>query len=447
MLELLIAMSIIIIAVVPLTNVIWSGLRTAATSSHRTDAFALAARETEGLHADPYALVGFYGDQAASPWKSNPTVVIGSCSVSCLTPFAPLILPAATAVIAGVTYSIARYLYWAEAQGLNNGSTSTTFAQAYKATTITVGWIDVSGHHTLEQDSIVYPGGLGLYAGPGGSSAPTTSTTVPPLAPGAPVLALAGLQPASPQDQQEIDLTIIPPLTGGAIDGYYVQWSTDLVFPAPAQSPQLPPTSTSYAVQGLAAGTTYFVRVFAGNATGQSPYSLVLPATTASVPVVTTTVAPSTTVPVVTTIPPTTLPTTTTTTLPTTTTTTVACTLGAFTITTSTTGKTYLNKNGTMSENVILNLTVNGACPWLATVVSVLHGTLTSDPASPYLLVGPATGGQWSATVSSSNQAGWSVGTHDMTIILRGTATSVTHGLLICAWKAPGQRSSSSTTC
>jgi prepilin-type N-terminal cleavage/methylation domain-containing protein len=456
LLELLIAMSLIIIAVIPLTNVIWSGLRTSATSSHRTDAFAIAARETESLHADPYALVGFYSDQVAIPWRSNPTVLIGSCSTSCLQPFAPLILQAATAAIAGVTYSIARYVYWAEAQGVNNGSTSTTFAQAYKATTITVSWIDVTGHHSLQQDSIVYPGGLGLYSGPGGSSAPTTSTTAPPLAPGPPSITVADVQPPSPQDQQEIDLSIVAPTGGGAVAAYFVQWSTDLIFPAPAQSPQLPPTSTSYAVQGLATGTTYFLRIFAGNATGQSAYSSVVSASTAPAVAVTTTTAPLVTLPPVTippltlppvTLPPVTLPPVTTTTVPPTTTTTVPCTLGAFTITTSTTGKTYLNKSGTMSENVILNLTVNAPCPWLASVVSVLHGTLTADPASPYVLFGLPTGGQWSATISSSGQSGWSVGTHDMTIVLVGRTTAVSHGLLICAWKPPGQRSASSTTC
>jgi hypothetical protein len=437
-------MSLVIIAIVPMTKVIWSALRTAATSSHRTDAFAIAARETESLHADPYALVGFYTDQAPSSWKSKSTVIIGSCSNSCSPPFAPLILPTGTAVIAGVTYSVARYLYWADAQGLTNGSTSTTFAQAYKATTVAVSWIDASGHHTLEQDSIVYPGGLGLYPGAGGSSGPTTSTTLQLLPPGAPAIAIADVQPPSPLDQQEIDLKIIAPTGGGPVDGFYVQWSTDSLFAAPAQGPQLPPTSTSYAVQGLAAGTRYFLRIFAGNATGQSPYSPVLQAVTAPAVVATTTVAPATTT------TPTTTPTattTTSTTVPTTTTTTLPCTFGAFTITTSTTGKTYLDKAGKMSENVILNLTVNGACQWPASVASVLHGTLTADPASPYALAGPAAGGQWSAVISSSGQNGWSVGTHDMTVFLAGQATSVTHGLLICAWKAPGQRSSSSTTC
>jgi hypothetical protein len=125
----------------------------------------------------------------------------------------------------------------------------------------------------------------------------------------------------------------------------------------------------------------------------------------------------------------------------------LACSLGGFTITSQTTGKTYLDKSGAMTENIILNLSVNGYCPWAATVVSFLHGTLTADPGSPYVLAGLPTGGQWSATVASSGHSNWSVGTHDMTILVAGTPTSVSHGLLICAWKPPGQRSSLSTTC
>ncbi len=436
-------MSLIIIAVVPLTSVIWNGLKLSGASSHRTDAFSIAARETEGLHADPYGLLGFYSDQSASAWKGNTTVVLGACSTTCTTPFAPLVLPAGTTTVAGVTYSIARFLYWADAQGLNNGSTSTTFSQAYKASTVTVSWTDQAAAHTVEQDSIIYPGGLGVYAGPGGASPSTTSTTAPLLAPGSPTIALAGTQPAPPQNQQEIDVTVTAPVSGGPVAAYYVQWSTDSLFSAPSQSPQLPPTSISYAAQGLAAGTTYYLRMFASNATGQSNYSAVVSASTASVPATTTTPAVTTTVPATTT----TTGVSTTTSSSTTTSTTLACNLGAFTITTSSTGKTYLDKSGNMTENVVLNLAVNGGCLWAATVVSVLHGTATSDPGAPYALTGPPAGGQWSATIGSLGQANWSVGTHDMTVLLAGRTTSISHGLLICAWKPPGQHSPLATVC
>jgi outer membrane protein assembly factor BamB len=133
--------------------------------------------------------------------------------------------------------------------------------------------------------------------------------------------------------------------------------------------------------------------------------------------------------------------------VPATTTTTLACSLGAFTISTAITGKTYLhNGSGKMTENVVLNLAINGSCLAGVTVNSVLHGTVTADPDSPpYPLSGPAGGGQWSYTIGSDGQSGWSVGTHDMTVYLAGRATAVSHGLLICA--ATGSPSNLATTC
>jgi hypothetical protein len=253
-------------------------------------------------------------------------------------------------------------------------------------------------------------------------------------------LALAG-----PQNPGEIDVTIAAPATGGPVAYYQVQWSTDPNFPpSPGQSPQLPATSTFYEILNLAAGTTYDIRIVAGNAAGQSPYSNVVAASPASPPVTTTTLpTTTTTAPGVTT----TVPVTTTTTVPATTTTTQACALGAFTITTTTTGKTYLTKKGAMAENIGLNLSISNLCSWAVSVTSVLRGTSTLDPNAPYALTGPQSGGQWSATIPSSGQTNWSVGVHDMTVQLSGSATSVARGLLICAWKAPGQRSSTATSC
>ncbi len=408
------------------------------------------------MHADPYALVGFYRDQAPADWNGASTVILGSCSTSCPIAFAPLIQPMGTSTPVpantGITYSIARYVYWADTQGMNSLAVSTTFVQAYKAVTVVVTWTDETGRHRIEQDSIIYPGGRGVYSGPGGSMS-TTTTTAPQYAPGSPGLSLAATAPLSPLDQQEIDVALSAPASGGPVFGYELQWATDLLFLAPAQSPQLPPTSTSYALQGLAAGTTYFVRAFASNTTGQSAYSPVVSATTAALPVTTTlpaTTLPATTLPA-TTLPATTLPATTlpptTTTVPATTTTIPMCNLGAFTITTSTSGKTYLTKGGAMTENIALNLSVNGTCVWVVVASSVLHGTSTLDPNAPYVFVGAPIGGQWSATIVSSGQTNWSVGIHDMNILLSGHATTVTHGLLICAWSPPGQRSSSANVC
>jgi Tfp pilus assembly protein PilV len=440
--ELLVSLLVMVVAVVPMTSVLWNGLRTSASAAHRADAFSVASREIEALHAVPYNLLGFYGDQVAPQWKSTTTVVLGACSTTCATPFAPLILPTGTSTPApntGVTYHIARYIYWADAQGPNVALVSTTFLQAYRAATIVVTWSDNTGSHVLEQDSIIYPGGQGPYAGPGGATS-TTTTTSPGTAPGAPTLSLATSQPAYPQNQQEIDVVIAAATGGGTAAYYEVQWSTDPTFSAPAQSPQLPATSTAYNILNLAAGTAYNIRIFAGNSVGQSPYSAVVTASTASMQATTTTATP-TTLPLITI-----LPTTTTTTVAPTTTTTQPCLLGGFTITTATAGKTYLTNKSVMSENLALNLNISTTCLWIVSVTSVLHGTTTVDPGAPYVLSGPVGGGQWSATIASSGQS-WPVGTHDMTVLLGGSATTITNGLLVCAWTPPGQRSSSANAC
>src|SRR5215472_15938598 len=94
--EVLMAVTLLTVTMVPMTSVFWSGLRTTAASAHRTDAFAIATRETERLHADPYTSVGFYADQARAQWKAAPTVVLGPCSTTCTAPFAPLVQPAGT---------------------------------------------------------------------------------------------------------------------------------------------------------------------------------------------------------------------------------------------------------------------------------------------------------------------------------------------------------------
>jgi hypothetical protein len=34
-----------------------------------------------------------------------------------------------------------------------------------------------------------------------------------------------------------------------------------------------------------------------------------------------------------------------------------------------------------------------------------------------------------------------------MTVLVAGSATSISHGILVCAWSAPKKRSASATTC
>jgi prepilin-type N-terminal cleavage/methylation domain-containing protein len=441
LLEMMVAVLIMAVAFTPLAAVFWNGFQTADASAHRTSGFTIATREIEKLRAVPYSVLGFYSDQSPPTWSTDTTVLLGSCSSAC--GITPLVVPTSTDTAGGLTYTITRYIYWDSAAAVSPPAAAapavTTDTQAYKGATVVVSWTDRVGVHTVEQDSIIYPGGQGPYTGPGTSSS-TTSTTAAVAAPATPSQApsLEATQPpASPEvDNQEIDVSVAAVTGGGPAQDYYLQYSTDPTFPAgdigQVDYPVTP--GTDIPVQGLAASTTYYFRYYATNSAGQSGYSPSLQAATPAPSSATTTTA-------------TTTPgSTTTTTVPQTTTTTLPCALGSFTISTKTSGKTYLTQSGAMSENVGLSLNVSGACNATLSVVSTAPGG-NADPSSPYLLAGPAGGGQWTGLIGSYHSTSWALGTHNMVVYLNGTPTSVAHGLLVCTYTVPGHRSSSPTTC
>jgi len=438
LLEMMVAVLILAIVFTAFASVLTSGLRTADASTHRTEGFTIATREIEGMHAVPYNELGFYSDQGPSSWETDTTVILGSCSTAC--GITPLVEPTGTDTEAGITYSIDRYVYWLGATAVSppaaSSPSTTTDTQAYKGVTVTVTWTDRVGTHTVEQDSIIYPGGLGTYAG-AGSGTTTTSTTVSvaPGAPGTPTLWPTQPAPSPSSDGQEIDVSVPPATSGGTPQSYYLQYSTDPTFTTGIGQVDYPITpNTQVQVQGLAASTTYYFRAYATNAAGTSPYSGSLSATTPA-PATTTTTSASTS----TTVAGSTTTSTTTTTLP--------CSVGSFTISTKTSGKTYLaNKTGAMTENIGLSVNVTGSCSASITVAS--SGTNgAADPGSPYPLSGPSSGGQWSGTIASSGSTAWTLGTHTMTVYVNGSAISLSHGLLVCAYMPPGQRSPSPTSC
>lgn len=407
LLEMMIAVLIIAVVFTPLASVFWSGLRTADASTHRTSGFSIASKEIEALHAVPYAQLGFYSDQTPAQWQYTTTVILGSCSTTCTPPFTPLVKPTATTVSEGLTYHIARYVYWDDAIAATppaDSTPSTTVdSQAYKGVTVVVSWTDQVGSHSVQQDSIIYPGGQGTYQGPG--SGTTTTTTAPPVsAPAAP----AAVAPVAPQpaaapatDGQEIDVTISPGTGGGTAQAFYLQYSTSSTFAVDqpvGEIDQPVMANTLVQVQGLAPQTAYYFRAYALNTVGQSPYSPIQ--------------GPDTT--------------------PAATTTPSACTLGSFTISTVEAGKTYLSSDNTMSEDVGLSLNVSGGCSQPITVASIAPGG-TPDAGSQYTLTQSTAGGQWGTTIPSLSSA-WAVGTHNLTVYVGGTSQTVSDGLLVCAY-------------
>jgi len=408
--ELVVSMALLSIVAAPLASVFWAAIRTAGAAAHRTDGSSIASREIEGMRAVPYAQVGFYDDQGAgSSFEGLTTVSLGPTSPS-TGPLIPQIQPktpdpnaaagyapdpdptnASPISYGGVLYTVQRYVVWANAQ-----DASTTYDKAYKRLTVIVTWSDRAGAHVVRQDSLLYPGGLGKYAGPMGGPAATTTTTVS-LLPTAPILAAIAPLP-SPSDQTQVALSWTQPAGGGAVTSYSVEYSTNAGFPAGGFTviAGLAPSVTNFTVTSLTPGTNYFFRVNAysgSNSAVSSTQSLA----TAPLP------GPT-------------------------------CTLGALNVngatTLSTTG-TILQTNGKMSENLTVSWTTSGPCADSYQIVAV-DPTGAADPASPYALGG--SGGAYSSTVPSFGSKGWAVGLHTFRVwdISTSGATSVVKTFKVC---------------
>ncbi len=413
--ELSVALGLLAVVASALAGVFWSAVRTASVANHRTEAAAIASREIEAMRSVPYASVGFYGDETgySSTFESHATVTLALSTPSGTTPliqpqtpdpsaaagFAPDPDPANASPIvqSNVQYTVRRYIVW-----VNATDTSTTFTDAYKRLTVVTSWSDAVGPHSARQDSLLYPGGQGTYAG--SASATTTSTpptTVSPV-PTTPVLAAPAV-PADPAGRTEIDLTWAQPAGGATIVSFTVQYSTSSTFPSGSTNAiaGIPGNSTTYPVTALASSTTYWFRVVA-NAATQTATSNAVSATTLAQP------AP-------------------------------ACTLGPIIVTgtsTSSTTGTILKKHGNrseMSENLTLGFSTTGTCTHAYNVKAVDPAGI-ADQGSPYALSANGSG-SYSGSVLSLGQQGWSVGVHTFTIwdITSNAATAAVKTFTVCA--------------
>lgn len=394
--ELTVALGILAVIGAGMAPVFWSAIKTAGVANHRSTASAMATREMEGMRSVPYASVGFYENQAgyAADFESLETVTLGATA-----PVPALLEPqdAAPEVQRGISYTVERRIVWIDAE-----DDASTYEDAYKRLTTFISWTDAAGPHTVRQDSILYPGGQGEYAGAKGASSATTTSTTSALAPVAPVLA-APVVPADPAGRTEIDLTWSQPSGGAPITGYTVEYSTDASFAAGATNAiaGLPATATSHPVTALASSTVYYFRVSAV-ASGQTAVSNEVTAATLAQPVAT-------------------------------------CVIGALTVTgatsLSTTG-TILKKHGNkheMSENLTLGFQTTGPCTDSYQVKAIAPDAST-DPGSPYALT-PNGSGSYSGSVASNGQQNWSVGLHAFTVwnVTTNAATSAVKTFKVCA--------------
>jgi len=409
--ELVISMALLAIVAAPLAGVFWSAIRTASSAAHRTDGASISSREIEGMHAVPYAQVGFYADQTGfvSTFEGFTTVSLGATSPAsgtlvpqmqpqtpdphAATGYAPDPDPtnASPIVQGGVRYTVARYVVWVSAR-----DSTTTYNQAYKRLTVIVTWTDQAGAHTVRQDSLLYPGGLGTYQGVMGGPSSTTTTTVA-FAPTTPTLnAITPL--ASPADETQVALAWVQPGGGGAVTSYSIEYSTNPSFPAGNFTviANLASSITNYTVTGLTPNTTYYFEVIAYSG-ANSATSQWKSQTTAPLP------GPT-------------------------------CTLGGLNVvgatSLSTTG-TILQKSGKMSENLTLSWSTTGSCTDTYEIKGA-DPTGAADPSSPYLLGGSS--GSYSAVVNSSGSRSWAVGLHTFSVwdVSTGSASAVVKTFKVC---------------
>ena len=388
--EMMIALSLMAMTMVAISGVFFSGLKAASAINTRTSAVALATRETEAIRAVPYESIGFYESQGTPPgpfplFETLPTVTFGATGTNQLA-------PTGTATVGPVTYSIERHLLWVGANGLATAAhPATYYDEAYKKTVVIVSWTDGSGPHTLRQDSIIYPGGRGVYTA-AGSTFPTTTTTAAPTAPGPATITSVAPAPA-PLGISQLDITWTAPSTGGAVTEYIVQSSLDASFTtATVSSPPQSGTATTYQASGLASSTTYYFRVVAYSSPSLTSTSAVVSGTTLF--------DPSAPVCQVTSL--------------------ALSGLGAPPLGLST--KTYLvYGNNKLDENLGLVLTYSGPC---SGSFSVAGTTPLGAPAylSPYALTGSGT--TRTATILKSSAAWPAVGMHTFTVLKDGTAVS-----------------------
>ena len=432
LIEIAITILIASIVIVPLVDVMYGALSAGATDQTVANANAEATQQLEHVHAVPYADLGFYTQQPGyvTSWENNATVTLGPTA-----PATPYVVPIKTTTADRVTFTIETFITWVSAAvpTATTGSPvpTVTDADAYKAITVLVCWLPKAttttlpscttsstsisnvqgGQSTVEQQSLIYPGGLGPYSGTTTTVPPATTTTAP-TTPNAPTNVTASAPSAG--SDSEVDVTWSAPSSGTPPTGYLVQWSADPAFSTYSSSGLISAPTTSDLVTGLSPSTDYHFRVLSYDGLWSPPS----PSDNAS-----TTSSPTTSNP--------------------------ACTPVSFTMAPSWpsafTTKVYLNQNNQLPSPSDLYLTTNltGACNAALTAVI----TAAPSPQAPELgwtfALNNITGGySWAGSASAQS---WDAGDYTFSVYDNSQALSppVSYNLLVCAYTADPSTSSS----
>lgn len=218
-------------------------LRTANVNGHRTDALTLSVRDIEVMRAIPYAQLGF----SSSVGGYSSTFVDGGQTFTTATvPYSQLVPTPIPMVFRGNNFVLQREIYWVDRNGAPGN--------AYKQTTVIVTWTDEFGNHSIRQNAVIYPSGLG-------PASSTTTTTLAAGTPNAPNL-ISNVNIRTPTSV--VDLSWSPASSGAAATQWKIQFSTN-GFVTPQDAATVAAINTTYKVTGLGAGTVYQFRVGALN--------------------------------------------------------------------------------------------------------------------------------------------------------------------------------------
>jgi Tfp pilus assembly protein PilV len=366
--EALTALTVLSVGVFGTMQLFLGTMRTTSVASARTHAASIAAREIESMRAIPYGALGFgVSSGAAASFEGATTVFVGDTAAKTSPTGSP-------ETAEGVSFAITRAIVW-----VSQGS----YVNQYKRVVAMISWHDQAGSHSVRQDALVYPGGLGPY---GGGGATTTTSTTTALTPGTPSGLTATADTLNPTTQIDLAWAAGSP----SATTFEVQHAQDSAFTAATvDTTTQPGTTTSFNKTGLSPGTTFFWRVRALSGAQHSAWSNTAQGATQAVAA-------------------------------------QPCTAGTANATPSAVDR----KNGSSNQlktSVVVSVNTTGTCTGLFIRLTPQTTQLTQNLAQ-------GSGGVWSTTIDA-NAYDWNIGQKTVQVV-DGANVLASIALQICAYDA-----------